>query len=206
MMWLAIVMVPSNIALHARSQLFTGGGGGEGCLPISLVHHLRAQSAQAREWSKWGSEVTERGEGVVPPPTRGSFCNFYTKMEWSGAYLRWDSCNFFAPGWEGGGGGDIQSRNIWWWGRILGLITRDPVYLEHRDFSFQRVGGGGGRYFVYLFIFVYLSKIIHVFIHFFLIYLFIFIPECSICEAALLVWETSECTNDLHPVTRLINQ
>ena len=55
------------------SFLLGGGGGGS---PISLVHHLRAQSARARERSD------RAGGGGV-----GSFCHFYTKMERC-AYLR----------------------------------------------------------------------------------------------------------------------
>ena len=69
-MGFSVMLEVPNSGSQDRSQLFTGVGEGGGL--ISLVHHLRS-------------------EGDVPPPpppTRGNFCNFYTKMEQSGAYLR----------------------------------------------------------------------------------------------------------------------
>ena len=79
---------------------FLLGGGGS---PISLVHHLRAHRAR---------EQSDRARGGCSPPlTRGSFCNFYTKMERSGAYLMWNSCRqffFFLFFFAGGGGGGLS--------------------------------------------------------------------------------------------------
>ena len=63
---------------QARSQLFTGGG----------------------RSTTWGSEASEWGrlwEGCTLC-LRGSFCNFYTKMELSGAYLTGADLAFFPRG------------------------------------------------------------------------------------------------------------